>query len=106
MLALDRRARAAVVAAGLLAGWAVTAAISSKGLPFGILLYGLLVGALNGLTAMGLVLVYRSTRIINFAQAELGALAATMAFIMLAGWHWSYWVAMPAGLAVGTATAA
>jgi ABC-type branched-subunit amino acid transport system ATPase component/ABC-type branched-subunit amino acid transport system permease subunit len=102
----DWRVRAGVIVAGFLALWAVAAAVSSKGLPFGILLLGVVIGALNGLTAMGLVLVYRSTRIINFAQAELGALAATMAFIMVAGWHWSYWVAMPAALAIGTATGA
>ena len=38
-----------------------------------------MLGALNGLLAMGLVLVYRTNRIINFAQGGLGAVAATMA---------------------------
>src|SRR5687768_18316414 len=49
--------------------------------PNGIFLQGIVLGALNGLLAMGLVLIYRTNRIINFAQGALGAFAAT-----LAGW--------------------
>ena len=40
--------------------------------PNGIFLQGIVLGALNGLLAMGLVLIYRTNRIINFAQGELG----------------------------------
>ena len=38
---------------------------------------GVVLGSLTGLTAMGLVLVYRASRVVNFAQAEFGGLAAT-----------------------------
>ncbi|HET6793441.1 MAG TPA: hypothetical protein VFH45_03305, partial [Acidimicrobiales bacterium] len=53
---------ACIVAGGLL----------PNGLPFGVVLLGLVLGGLSSLTAMGLVIVYRSARIINFAQAEIG----------------------------------
>src|SRR5438093_2157391 len=56
--------------------------------PSGIFLQGLILGMLNGLLAVGLVLIYRTNRIINFAQGELGAFAATMAqeLHVRAGW--------------------
>ncbi len=58
--------------------------------PNGIFLQGAVLGALNGLLAMGLVLVYRTNRIINFAQGALGAFAATLAgsLIQRFGWHY------------------
>ncbi|MBV9354703.1 MAG: hypothetical protein JO023_04160, partial [Chloroflexi bacterium] len=59
-----------------------------------------------GLTAMGLVLIYRSSRIINFAQVEIGLLAATVAQVMVRGWHQSYFLAVPIGLAVALGTGA
>ena len=55
----------------LLTGFGMNAVV-----PNGIFLQGLVLGALNGLLAMGLVLVYRTNRIINFAQGGLGAFAA------------------------------
>ena len=38
-----------------------------------ILFLGLVLGSLSALVAMGLVLVYRANRIVNFAQGDLGA---------------------------------
>jgi len=92
--------------AGVLVAWVVAAAVLPNGLPPGIVLYGLTLGMLSALTAIGLVLVYRSSRIINFAQAEIGGLAATVGVVMVLGWHLSYWVALPAGFAVAVAIGA
>lgn len=47
--------------------------------PNGMYLQGMVVGLLSGLLAVGLVLIYRANRIINFAQGALGAFAATLA---------------------------
>src|SRR3954452_2836445 len=58
--------------------------------PNGIYLQGLVLGSLNGLLAMGLVLVYRTNRIINFAQGELGAFGATLAAELIQRFHWPY----------------
>ncbi len=46
--------------------------------PFGIQLAGASTGALLALQAIGMVLVLRSTRIINFAQVQLGALTGVV----------------------------
>lgn len=67
--------------------------------PTGLYLQGLVVGLLGALLAIGLVLVYRANRIINFAQGELGAFAATMAAELYQVFHWPYFAAVFAGLA-------
>ena len=65
-------------------------------------------GGLNSLIAMGLVLVYRAIRVINFAQAALGALGAALAILLVTGSHVrilsDYWVAVPVGIALAVVT--
>src|SRR5881396_1364792 len=58
--------------------------------PSGIFLQGVILGMLNGLLAVGLVLIYRTNRIINFAQGELGAFAATLAAELIQRFNWPY----------------
>lgn len=50
-----------------------------------ILVFGLQAGAIYALVALGIALVYKATGILNFAQGELGTLAAFAAFFILAG---------------------
>ncbi len=47
------------------------------------LTYGLSLGALYGLLAIGIVLVYKATRVLNFAQAEIGTFAAYVAWYLI-----------------------
>jgi branched-chain amino acid transport system permease protein len=70
------------------------------GTPVAILFQGLVLGLLNALTAVGIVLIYRSHRIINFAQAGLGVADGvfTANLIVLLGWN--YFVAFAAGVLV------
>jgi ABC-type branched-subunit amino acid transport system ATPase component/ABC-type branched-subunit amino acid transport system permease subunit len=65
------------------------------------LVLGLLEGLLIGLSAVGLVLVYRSNRFLNLAHGQLGALSALLMGKFVLDWGWSYWIAFPACLAVG-----
>jgi branched-chain amino acid transport system permease protein len=58
--------------------------------PFGVYLYGLVVGSLYALVAFGLILVYRANRIINFAQGALGAVPAITGILLLANRNWPY----------------
>src|SRR6266496_1326556 len=48
-----------------------------------------------GILAVGLVLVYRSTRIINFAHGQIGAFGAALLGVAVVSWHVPYWVALP-----------
>ena len=52
--------------------------------------------------AFGLALIYRSNKVINFAQADLGAVPASLAvaLITLPAFGWSFWVAVPLSLVV------
>lgn len=65
-----------------------------------VTLSGLIQGAIFSAFALALVLIWRSTRIVNFAQ---GSMAAATAFIALALIHagMSYWLAFVVALAAG-----
>lgn len=55
-----------------------------NGAPNGILLLGAVTGARQALLAAGIILVYRSARIVNFAQGVLGAIGAGLMFELCA----------------------
>lgn len=74
--------------------------------PFPVILLGTIIGMTYGLLAVGLVLVYRSNRIINFAHGQIGAFGAAFFGVAAVKWHIPYWVAFAMALAVAGATAA
>lgn len=104
--ALPPAGRAGLWVVGALAGFVVASALLPQGLPFGVVVLGVVLGSLSALTAMGLVLIYRATRVINFAQAEMGGLAGSVAIITVAGVGLPYLVAVPMGLVAAVATGA
>lgn len=93
-----------VVAA--LAAWAVLAVILPHGMPAGIVLLGAVLGSLTGLSAVGLVLVYRASRIVNFSQASLGSAAGVLAILVFISWDWNYFLCLALGLVVAMGTGA
>src|SRR3712207_7518192 len=50
------------------------------GTPTAVLFRGLVFGLINALTAAGIILVYRTLRVINFAQTAIGAAGAILTF--------------------------
>jgi branched-chain amino acid transport system permease protein len=56
---------------------------------------GLALGSLYGIIGVALVLIYRTTRIINFAAGALGAVPAITALLMVTNKGVSYLVALP-----------
>jgi branched-chain amino acid transport system permease protein len=60
---------------------------------------GLSAGALDALLAFGIVLIYRTTGVLNFAQAATGAVATYAAFSVSQGRP--LWLAVLAGLGMG-----
>jgi branched-chain amino acid transport system permease protein len=84
--------------AGSVAVWAVLAAVLPKGLPAGIVLLGIVYGAIYAVLAVGIVLIYRGDRIINFAQAQIGVLPAVLAIELIVTYGVSYILALLAGL--------
>ncbi len=69
------------------------------GPPAGIVVQGALLGGLSALLALGLALVYRAHRILNFAQGDLGAAPASLAVLLVVTSGASWLVAFVAGLA-------
>ncbi|MEY2402544.1 MAG: branched-chain amino acid transport system permease protein livM [Acidimicrobiaceae bacterium] len=52
-------------------------------IPTEIVMLGLIYGSLYALLGMGIILVYRANRIINFAQAQLGSVPAIIALLLI-----------------------
>ncbi|HWS44872.1 MAG TPA: ABC transporter permease, partial [Acidimicrobiia bacterium] len=69
-----------------------------------LLFIGLVQGLIVSVLAMGIVLVYRSSRIINFAIGDLGVPAAAILGVLVAKGNWPYWPALIFSLLVGTAS--
>jgi ABC-type branched-subunit amino acid transport system ATPase component/ABC-type branched-subunit amino acid transport system permease subunit len=65
-----------------------------------VLLLGTVIGMTYGILAVGLVLIYRSNRIINFAHGEIGAFGAAVLGVIVVKWKVPYWVAFPGALAL------
>ncbi len=72
-----------------------------RGTPMAILFNGLVVGSSVAITALGLVLVYRSLRIINFAQVAMGACGGRLFFELMQFTPVPFPLALPAGVAAG-----
>lgn len=64
-----------------------------------IVLLGLVIGMANALLASGLVLVYMSNRVINFAHGELGAFGVALMLALTRAAHLNYWLALVCSLA-------
>ena len=62
---------------------------------------GAVTGITYGLLAVGLILIWRSTKVVNVAHGELGAFGAALAAMLMIKWEVNYWVALAAALAAG-----
>ena len=95
---MHRYARPAITAAVLFGLWLLVDNGTAKGLPPGILIAGVVTGSLYGLNALGIVLIYRANRIVNFAQAELGSIAAVATIELVRVAHVPYFLAVVIGV--------
>jgi branched-chain amino acid transport system permease protein len=66
--------------------------------PLGVVVNGALVGGRIALIALGIALVYRANRIVNFAQGDLGALPTSLVVLLVVTWSWNWWVGLAVGL--------
>src|SRR5688572_11448526 len=67
-------------------------------MPLGVVLQGAIIGGLTALIALGIALVYRANRIINFAQGDLAAVPTVFAIVLL-GAGVPFLLALPIGIA-------
>lgn len=85
-------------AASAVALWLLLDHVLDRGLPGGIVLLGFVTGSLYAINAVGLVLIYRANRIVNFAQAEIGSVAAVLAIQLSLHWRIPFVLAVLVGL--------
>lgn len=105
---LDPRVRsfvlsAAIATAVLVFTQAILPGSDGHGTPGAILFSGIIAGLLNGLLAVGIVLIYRSSRIINFAQGALGGAGGVFTYNLATILNWPYLLAFLAGVLVAGA---
>lgn len=99
---LDRRVvSGGGIALGTLILWPVASAILPDGAPIGVVLQGVVFGTVTALLAMGLILIYRSDSIVNFAYGSMGGVGAVLAVNLYLEAKIPYLLAAAIGLAVG-----
>ena len=67
---------------------------------------GLGAGSLYALAAVGLVLIFRGSKVVNFAQGVMGMMAAYVFYEVHQNWHVTDFLAIPAGLLTSAALGA
>jgi ABC-type branched-subunit amino acid transport system permease subunit len=67
-----------------------------------VLIQGVFYGLGYGLLAVGLVLIYRTNRVLNFAQGQVGVIAAVFLVKLTADFKFNYWFALV--LSIGLAS--
>ena len=67
--------------------------------PAGVAFRGVLIGLLTAMVSVGMALVYRANRILNFAQADLGYIPASLAVMLIISSGLPWLVGFGAGLA-------
>ncbi|MGO8870831.1 MAG: ABC transporter permease [Acidimicrobiales bacterium] len=72
-------------------------------IPGFVIVQGIITGLGYGLLAMGLVLIYRTNRVLNFAQGQLGVVAAVFLVKCFYDFGFNYWFALV--LSIGLAAA-
>src|SRR5262249_27924155 len=64
-----------------------------------LVLNGVAVGCIYGLVALGFVLIYKATELVNFAQGDLMMLGAFTCYMLVVWYGLGYWVAFAAAVA-------
>ncbi len=80
--------------------------MTAVSVPSSVVLEGAIVGLNYGLLAVGLVLIYRTSRVINFAQGQLGVVAAVFMVKLYYDFGINYWAALVAALGVAAGAGA
>jgi ABC-type branched-subunit amino acid transport system ATPase component/ABC-type branched-subunit amino acid transport system permease subunit len=75
-------------------------------IPRQVVFTGAVTGLTYGVLAVGLLLLYRSTRVVNFAYGEMGAFGAALLALLVINYDWNYWAALVAVLVTGAAIGA
>lgn len=104
---LPKALRWAIGMGALIVAYVVAEAISGhdgyvyRHAPLGIVLEGVVFGAVTSLGAMGLILIFRAQRFINFSYGAMGSLVGALAIGMVKVHGLNYWIALVAAVVAG-----
>ncbi|HVM41495.1 MAG TPA: ABC transporter permease [Acidimicrobiia bacterium] len=93
--------KAGAWAGGLFLAWLLAQVVLPDGAPLAIVLLGVAFGTITALLAIGLILTYRTNRIINFAYAAMGGVGGVLGVHLFTEAGWNYYLSIVAGVAVG-----
>lgn len=94
-------ARIPLAVAAFALAWAAAGTLLPNGAPLGIVTIGAVLGAATGLAAVGVILVWRANRVVNFAAGALGGSAGLGAVHLFLEWRWPYPAALASALIAG-----
>ena len=70
-------------------------------MPYEVVVIGLITGTVTSLLGMGLILLYRSNRFINFAYGAMGSMVGVIAIALYVEQGLSYWAMLPLAVVGG-----
>lgn len=94
------RDRSTLVWVGALIVLLLVAALFGFPAPLGVAVQGAVTGSVIAFISMGIVLIYRTNRIINFAHAEIGAIAMVVATLLIAQSKWNHFLGVAVGISI------
>jgi branched-chain amino acid transport system permease protein len=96
---MTARARSGIaVAVSTVAVFVITQFVITDGTPIAVLFDALVLGMLQTLTVVGMILIYRSHRIISFVQPVLGVLGGIFTFNLAVLNEWPWLLALVCGV--------
>jgi branched-chain amino acid transport system permease protein len=110
--ALNQRRRTAIVVGTILVAYLIALVLPGTSdflhdkAPVGIVIVGVITGTVTSLLAIGLILVYRTNRFINFAYGAMGSLVGVLAIGLYLAHGWPYFLVLPLGVVAGVAVGA
>src|SRR3954453_13413333 len=109
---LNSRARAVLGVAGLFLVYFIALRLPGIGpwlerkAPFAVIVIGLITGTVTSLLAIGLILIYRANRFINFSYGAMGSLVGVLGLAMYKQHGLPYFAMLPIFVVIGVATGA
>src|SRR3954447_5057294 len=109
---LNSRARTALGIIGLFLVYVIALRLPGIGpwlerkAPFAVIVIGLITGTVTSLLAIGLILIYRANRFINFSYGAMGRLVGVLGLAMYKEHGFPYFVMLPIFVVIGVAVGA
>jgi ABC-type branched-subunit amino acid transport system permease subunit len=79
----------------------LTALLAARHVRPGVIVSGIVFGSLAGINSLGIVILWRTTRLVNLAQPAMGLVGGVLTGLLYVSAGWPFWLAAPVGLGIG-----